>query len=121
MMVSRADFATIVPVLIVSLAGCAALLAEALRRKGERMPSGIFGLIGLTGAAFTSIQQWGLDHSGFGVIVADNFALFMNVLLCGIGVLTILLSWGTAERDGLPAGEYHALMLFSIAGMMLMG
>jgi len=120
-MVTRADFATIVPVLIVTLSACAALLAEALRRKGERMPGGIFGLIGLTGAAFTSIQQWGLGRTGFGVIVADDFALFVNVVLCGIGILTILLSWGTAERDRLPTGEYHALVLLAIAGMMLMG
>ena len=120
-MVTRTDFATIVPVLIVTLAACAALLAEALRRKGERTPSGVFGLIGLTGAAFTSIQQWGLNHTGFGVIVADDFALFVNVVLCGVGLLTILLSWGTAERDQLPVGEYHALLLFVVAGMMLMG
>jgi NADH-quinone oxidoreductase subunit N len=120
-MVTRMDFATIVPVLIVTLAACAALLAEALRRTGERMPSGVFGIIGLTGAAFTSIQQWGLNHTGFGVIVADDFALFMNLVLCGIGLLTILLSWGTAERDHLPVGEYHSLLLFAVAGMMLMG
>ncbi len=50
-MVTRTDFATIVPVLIVTLSACAVLLAEALRRKGERMPSGVFGLIGLAGAA----------------------------------------------------------------------
>ncbi len=120
-MVTRADFATIVPVLIVVLAACAALLAEALRRKGDRVPSGVFGVIGLAGAAFTSIQQWGLDRTGFGVIVADDFALFVNVVLCGVGLLTILLSWGTAERDRLPVGEYHALLLFAVAGMMLMG
>jgi len=120
-MVTRIDFATIVPVLIVTLAACAALLAEALRRKGERMSSGVFGLIGLTGAIYTSLQQWGLDRVGFGVIVADDFALFVNVVLCVVGLLTILLSWGTAERDGLPVGEYHALVLFAVAGMMLMG
>src|SRR4030095_16546497 len=120
-MVTQVDFATIVPVLIVTLSACAALLAEALRRKGERMPSGWFGLIGLTGATYTSIQQCGLDRVGFGVVLADDFALFMNVVLCAVGLLTILLSWGTAERDGLPSGEYHALVLFAIAGMMLMG
>jgi NADH-quinone oxidoreductase subunit N len=120
-MFTRADFTTIIPVLIVALAACAVLLAEAFRRKGDRMPVGILGLIGLGGAAFTSLQQWGLDGTGYGVIVADNFALFVNLILCGVGILTILLSWGTAERDGLPTGEYHALVLFAIAGMMLMG
>ncbi|RDJ93799.1 hypothetical protein B4Q13_19395, partial [Lacticaseibacillus rhamnosus] len=52
---------------------------------------------------------------------ADNFALFFNIAIAGIGLLTVLLSMGPAERDGLPVGEYYALMLFSVAGMMLMG
>jgi NADH-quinone oxidoreductase subunit N len=43
------------------------------------------------------------------------------LILCAVGLLTILLSWGTAERDHLPEGEYHSLLLFSLAGMMLMG
>jgi len=120
-MFSRTDFATIVPVLIVVLAACAALVAEAMRRKGDRMPAGLFGLIGLSGAIYTSVMQWGLNRTGFGVVLADDFALFFNVVLCVIGLITILLSWGAAERDHLPEGEYHALILFSIAGMMLMG
>jgi NADH-quinone oxidoreductase subunit N len=118
---TRADFATIVPVLVVTLAACAVLLAEAFRRKGERMPHGVFGAIGLTGAIATSVMQWGLNRTGFGVIVADDFALFFNITICAIGLLTILLSTGPAERDRLPEAEYYALMLFSIVGMMLMG
>jgi len=120
-MVIGADFATIVPVLIVTLAACATLLAESIRRKGDRAPVGLLALIGLGGAAVTSILQWGQNRVGFGVILADDFSLFVNILLCGVGILTVLLSWGTAERDRLPEGEYHALMLFSIVGMMLMG
>ena len=118
---TRTDFATIVPVLIVTLSACAVLLAEAFRRAGDRMPHGLFGIIGLGGAIYTSVMQWGLNRTGFGVIVADDYALFFNVAICGMGLLAILLSSGTAERDRLPLGEYHALMLFSIAGMMLMG
>jgi NADH-quinone oxidoreductase subunit N len=119
--VTRADFATIVPVLIVTLSACAVLLAEAIRRTGERMPFGLLGLIGLGGAIYTSVEQWGLKRVGFGVIVADDYALFFNIALCAMGILTILLSAGTAERDRLPQGEYYSLILFSIAGMMLMG
>ena len=118
---TRIDFATVVPVLIVTLSACAVLLAEAFRRPGDRMPHGLFGIIGLSGAIYTSVMQWGLNRTGFGVIVADDYALFFNVALCGMGLLTILLSSGTAERDRLPLGEYYSLMLFSIAGMMLMG
>jgi len=120
-MLTRMDFATIVPVLIVTLSGCAVLLAESIRRRGEWMPHGALAVIGLGGAIWTSIQQWGDNNVGFGVIVADNYALFFNIAICGMGLLTVLLSTGTAARDRLPEGEYYALMLFALAGMMLMG
>ena len=117
----QSDFAAIVPVLIVTLSGCAVMLAEAFRRKHEEMPLGWLGVIGLVGAAVSSILMWNRHYVGFGVVAADNYALFFNVTICLIGLLTILLSMGSAERDQLPVGEYYTLMLFAIAGMMLMG
>ena len=120
-MLTRMDFATIIPVLIVTLAGCFVLIAEAIRRRGDWMPHALLAAIGLGGAIWTSVEQWNLNNVGFGVIVADNYALFFNVAICGMGLLTVMLSTGTAARDRLPEGEYYALMMFSIAGMMLMG
>ncbi|MEO7191140.1 MAG: NADH-quinone oxidoreductase subunit N [Vicinamibacterales bacterium] len=111
----------IVPVLIVVLSGCAVLLAEAFRRPGDWMPVGWLGVIGVVGGIVTSVALWDTNAVGFGVVVLDNFAIFFNVCLCAIGLLTILISAGSAERDQLPIGEYYALMLFSLAGMMLMG
>jgi NADH-quinone oxidoreductase subunit N len=111
----------IVPVLIVALSACAVLLAESFRRQGDWMPVGWLGIIGCVGGILTSISLWDRHAVGFGVIVVDNYAIFFNVTLCVIGVLTILVSSGTAERDHLPTGEYYALMLFSLTGMMLMG
>ncbi len=119
-MVTRIDFAAITPILMVTLAACGILVAEALRPRGERMPVGRLSAVGLIGGIVTSLMQWDLYRVGFGVIVADNFSLFMNVVLCGIGLLTVMLSSGTAERDDLPAGEYHALLLFAVSGMMMM-
>lgn len=116
----RSDFSAIVPVLIITLSACAVMLAEAFRRKHEVMPLGWLGVIGLVGAMASSILLWNSHLVGFGVVAADNYALFFNVLLCSIGLLTIFLSMGTAERDQLPTGEYYTLMLFAIVGMMLM-
>jgi NADH-quinone oxidoreductase subunit N len=55
-----------------------------------------------------------------GVIRSDNFALFINFVLCIIGVLTMLMSGDVVEREQIPAGEYYALTLFAICGMMMM-
>ncbi len=41
-------------------------------------------------------------------------------MLIGVGILTVFFSAQTLDRDRTPAGEFYALMLFSIVGMMLM-
>ena len=58
--------------------------------------------------------------TSFGVVVADNFGLFVTWILIVVGLLSLAFSAPTIEREGLPAGEYYALMLFALAGMMLM-
>jgi NADH-quinone oxidoreductase subunit N len=117
---SSSSFAAIVPILCVTAAGIAAMLAEALREPGERMPISGLGLVGLAGSAVTAVLLWDRNASSFGVVAADNFGLFVVLVLAAIGALTLLFSPQLVERDGLPAGEYYALTLFALAGMMLM-
>jgi NADH-quinone oxidoreductase subunit N len=104
----------------VAAAGIAAMTAEAFRAPGERMPIGPLGAIGLVGAGVTALLLWDRHATSYGVVTADNFGLFVTVLLVVIGLLSIALSPPTIDREGLPRGEYYALMLFSLAGMMLM-
>ena len=115
------DIIPVLPIIIVVITACAVLLAEAFRQRGEDMPVGWLGVIGLVGAIKASHSLWGRNQTAFGVIVVDDYTLFFNITICAIGLLTIFLSFGTAERDQLPTGEYYALMLFSMSGMMLMG
>jgi NADH-quinone oxidoreductase subunit N len=114
------SFHATIPILIVVLSALAAMLAEAFRLPGERMPIAGLGLIGLVGAAIASCFLWNTDAQSFGVVRADNFALFINLILCMIGVLTMIFSADVVERENLPAGEYYSLTLFGISGMMLM-
>jgi len=110
----------VIPAICVALAGLACLLAEAFRDRHERMPIGGLGLIGLGGAAISSILLWGRRAESLGVVVSDDFGLFVNLVIITIGVLTIVYSSSILERDHLPVGEYYALVLFAITGMMLM-
>src|SRR5204862_6687722 len=114
------SFAATIPILIVVLSAIAAMLAEAIRHPGERMYIAGFGLIGLAGALVASCFLWDTDAVSFGVVRADNFALFINIILCIVGILTMVFSHDVVEREQLPAGEYYALTLFGIAGMMPM-
>ena len=112
--------AATIPIVIVVLSAIAAMLAEAFRHPGERMPIAGLGLIGLAGAAVASCFLWNTDATSFGVVRADNFSLFINIILCIIGILTMVFSNDVVEREDLPPGEYYALTLFGISGMMLM-
>jgi len=108
-----------VPLLIVTLSAIAVLVAEAFREAEDPSPAGL-GYIGLVGAMVASILLWDRELAAFGVVLADNFALFVNLVLGVVGILTLLLSEEAVRREGLPGGEYAALTLFAIAGMMLM-
>jgi NADH-quinone oxidoreductase subunit N len=114
------SFNAIVPMSCVTAAGLAAMIAEAFREPGERMPMAGLGVVGLVGAAMASLLLWNRNASSFGVVVADNFGLFVTWILIIVGLLSLAISGPTVDREQLPRGEYYALMLFGIAGMMLM-
>jgi NADH-quinone oxidoreductase subunit N len=108
------------PIVCVWLAGVAAMLAEAFRTPGERIPVAGLGIIGLLAAGASAVLLWDRNAQSFGVVSADNFGLFITLVLVVVGILAISLSSQIVERDEIPAGEYYALMLFGLGGMMLM-
>jgi NADH-quinone oxidoreductase subunit N len=110
----------IVPMTCVAAAAIAAMVAEAFRDPGERMPIGGLGVVGLAGAGIASIFLWGHNATSFDMVAADNFGLFVTVTLVIVGLLSLAISAPTIDRERLPRGEYYALMLFATAGMMLM-
>jgi NADH-quinone oxidoreductase subunit N len=114
------DFTAIVPMLCIALAALASMGAEAFRAKDENLPIGGLGVLGLLGAAAAAVLLWNRNAVSFGVVVADNFGLFVTLVLVAVGVLTIMFSSPVVGRDGLPKGDYYALVLFSTAGMVMM-
>jgi NADH-quinone oxidoreductase subunit N len=115
-----AQFDAVIPVICLAMAGLAVMLAESFRLKNESMPLGGLAIIGLLGAGAASVFLWDRNATSFGVVTADNFALFVNLVLVTVGILTVFFTSQTAARDRLPAGEFYTLMLFSMVGMMLM-
>jgi NADH-quinone oxidoreductase subunit N len=115
-----ASLQAIVPMACVTAAGIAAMLAEAFRAPGERMPIGPLGVVGLVGAGLATMVLWNHGTSSFDLVEADNFGLFVTGILIVVGLLSLAISGPVVEREHLPQGEYYALMLFGLAGMILM-
>ncbi|MBI3944927.1 MAG: NADH-quinone oxidoreductase subunit N [Armatimonadetes bacterium] len=55
-----------------------------------------------------------------GTLVRDGYSLFLDAVFLLAGILGALVSARYVDREGLQSGEYYALMLFAVLGMMLM-
>jgi NADH-quinone oxidoreductase subunit N len=118
------NFWLILPELIVGGAGVLVMLVDAFARAGQRWVTGSLSLAGLLAAAVACIWMWmyGADmRADFnGMIVLDELRLSFTLIALLVSALTILISMIWVEGEGLPAGEFHALLLFATSGMMLM-
>ena len=90
----------------------------------EEKPKGYLAFLSLIGiglAVAETVALWGVHESAFNDgVVLDNFALFFSLIFLLVGALTILSSTPYIRQAGIQEGEYYALILFSILGMMIM-
>ena len=117
------DFWAIAPVLGMTLTGCLVMLADLFTvRRSDKSHLAILSLLGLAVTAGLSLLTWDYDNRGAfgGMVVADTFTQFFNLLFIFITAVTVLLSQTQLEREDWHAGEYYSLLLFATAGMMLM-
>ncbi|MBK8014179.1 MAG: NADH-quinone oxidoreductase subunit N [Deltaproteobacteria bacterium] len=61
-----------------------------------------------------------LGPGGLASLVVDAFARVAFILLMVAGLVACLLSPGYAKNAGHSLGEYYGLLMFSVAGMMIM-
>jgi NADH-quinone oxidoreductase subunit N len=96
-----------------------------LGASAERIRRAALAALALTGAGASilwSALLIAFDEQGTafsGTISVDEFALFFNFLFAGIAAIVVLSSIDLLRRSRFTA-EYHALVLASSAGMMLM-
>src|SRR6185312_4737197 len=114
----------ILPEVIVCLAGVVIMMVDAFVKPTQRWITGGLSLLGLTAAAFSSLSLWTSGVSGSqafnGMIVLDELRLGFTLVFLSVSALTILISMVWIEGERLPAGEFHSLLMFATAGMMLM-
>jgi NADH-quinone oxidoreductase subunit N len=105
--------------ILVAFAIVVILLDLFIQRKGLLAMVSIAGLV--VSAGFTIAMWGGISQAIFNNMLAvDNFALFFKLLFLGIAALVILASVDYVSKFARFQGEYHALVLLSALGMMLM-
>lgn len=113
---------SILPELIVALAGIVAMVYDSFFPKQRRV-TGIVSLVGLAASAVVLGLMWtqAQPASTFnGMIVHDNLRMAFSFVFLFVTAMTILISTVWVDNENVPAGEYHALLMFATFGMMLM-
>ena len=112
----------ILPEMIVAFAGVVVMLYDSFFPK-QRTVSGVIAIAGLVISGIVLATMWGGDlpaTSWNGMIAHDNLRLSFSFVFLFVSAMTVLISTVWVERENVPAGEYHALLLFATFGMMMM-
>ena len=116
----------LLPEIILCVWGMVVLLAGVWHGADTKKASneedlGWLALVGVALAAVANGWLHGVREAGTnGMIAVDGFRLFSNWIFLTAALLGMLVSFAYVYRQRLQAGEYYALMLFSVAGMMFM-
>ena len=115
------DLRPVAPAAIVAVTGLVVLLAQAFSPKGKQPPSAALSLAGLA-AAFAAVWLLatgsGRGSVMAGALAADDLSLFLHALVLGVAAVSVLLSPSYLRANGMERGEYYALLLFSVVGML---
>jgi NADH-quinone oxidoreductase subunit N len=112
----------VLPETIVALAGTLAMLYDSFAPK-QRYVTGAISIIGLIASATVLYVMWGdaaQANAWNGMIATDNLRLSFSFVTLFVTALTILISSVWVDREHIPVGEYHALLMFGTVGMMFM-
>ncbi|HVG08500.1 MAG TPA: NADH-quinone oxidoreductase subunit N [Thermoanaerobaculia bacterium] len=121
---NRADLISLLPEMILCGAGIVILLLDAIAPKLRRSFT-VLAVISVAIAAWGASVAWrtapgdsSLTWRGLIETSGPTYALSLVILLAT--GLCLLASQGYLRREGILAGEYHALLLWCAAGLLLM-
>jgi NADH-quinone oxidoreductase subunit N len=111
----------ILPLVILIAWSCILLLVDLTIPKGHKGWTAVMAALGLVVCLGLSIAQFGQTTTGFnGMVIRDGFSTFLSILFLSSGLAAIAVAYDYLKRMDIERGEYYALLLFSITGMMLM-
>ncbi|HEV7700922.1 MAG TPA: NADH-quinone oxidoreductase subunit N [Pyrinomonadaceae bacterium] len=116
------NVSVILPELVVATAGVIIMLYDSFMPR-QKAVSGAIAIIGLVVAGVLLVGLWGGNAPALswgGMIANDNLRLSFSFVFLFVTAITVLVSTIWVERESVPVGEYHALLMFATFGMMMM-
>ncbi|MDE3165320.1 MAG: NADH-quinone oxidoreductase subunit N [Acidobacteriota bacterium] len=116
-----ADVTRFLPEILLAVFGTFLMVLDPILQKRASYAFGHLTILGLLAALGGSLAAYNNAGPAFGgMLVIDGYGTFFRVLTIAVGILTVLPSYRFLARQEAETSEYHALLLFSIAGQCLM-
>jgi len=113
--------ASILPALILCVAGVVILLVGMFVRTGMLTIASVISLFGIALGFLTNTPLRRLNQTAFaGLVAMDAFSWFLNIMILIAAALTVLISLRYLADEETDLYEYFVLILFASAGMMFM-
>ena len=118
---TQSDLLTLLPPVVLASWTIILLLIDLWIPKQRKGITAFLAAVGVMLTLGLNITQYGRSMSAFnGMAVLDGFTAFLNTLFLLSGLAGIGLAYDYLKRQNIERGEYYALLLFSVSGMMLM-
>jgi NADH-quinone oxidoreductase subunit N len=123
---SATDYVLALPITLLTLFALGILLIDLMLPREQKWANAVTAFIGLafSAKAVYNIQHWLGAAPGYPgmmrTLLVDRFAVYFFYLFLAATAIAILMSVRYLEIEDEHHGEYYALMLLSVAGMMCM-
>lgn len=115
------SFWALLPLVILVLAALVVLLLEVFVKREDRSYLAYLSLLSLIACGAACVYFWDKGFSYFqGTLVFDNLSLFFSALLIIATLLVLLISIKYIALQDVNYGEYYALLLLALSGMLIM-
>lgn len=114
-------FWALLPESVLAAGGLVLLIYDGFARTRDLRKLGQGAVIAIALATLANIWLMGVEEVGrTGMIAIDGYRIFTNFLFLGAALLVVLISFDYTEREEIQQGEFYALLLFAVVGMMLL-
>src|ERR1700683_5260011 len=125
---STQDLMCVAPELVLCVAGILIMVLDPFvvasgsgSHRGGRRVADVLALLGSAGALAAIVLPATHQGTAFsGLLRIDPFSIFLHIVVCSVAFLVALGAPSYLDREGLPHGEFFALVLFATAGMGVM-
>ncbi|GIW40748.1 MAG: NADH-quinone oxidoreductase subunit N [Candidatus Binatia bacterium] len=113
------SWTALLPLLVALGTALTVLLADLWSEGPDRESLGWLGVVGLSVLGAVSLLLWNRHELTIaGTLALDRFAVFFDLFFAFSGVFALLLSMAFFEKQVQQVGEFYALLLFSLFGML---